>query len=109
MESVVQENGITPDRIFNMDESGLTVVQKVSKILAKKAKRQAGSITGQEREHTITAICCMSASENFPPPAIIFPHVSMKPELEDGAPPQTMFSCQINILGLVISLFNLLI
>ena len=106
---VVQENGITPHRIFNMDESGLAVVQNVSKILAKKGKCQVSSITSQERRHTITIICCMSASGNFVPPAIIFPCVRMKPEFEDGAPPETIFSCEVNIFDLVISLSNFLI
>ena len=80
----------------------LLLFKKVSKILAKKGKRQVSLITGQERGHIVTIICCMSASGNFVPPAMIFPCVRMKPKLEDGAPPQTIFSCQVNILGLVI-------
>ena len=40
LEEVIFQNSITPDRIFNMDESGLGVVQKVSKVLAKKGKHK---------------------------------------------------------------------
>ena len=44
----------------------------------------------------------MSASGNFV--LMIFPGMRIKPELEDEAHLQTMFSCLVNILSLVISL-----
>lgn len=95
LEKVILENQISPSRVFNMDESGLSVVHKVSKILAKKGKHQIGAITSQERGQTITIICCMSASGNFVPPGMIFPRKRMKVELQDGAPCETLFCCQV--------------
>ena len=41
----VEENNISADDIYNMDESDIGVVKKVTKILVKKGKRQIGSIT----------------------------------------------------------------
>ena len=94
LEEVISQNSITPDRIFNMDESGLRVVQKVSKVLEKKGKHQIGAVTSQERDQTITIICCMSAARYFVPPAMIFSRKRMKAELQDGAPCGTMLRCQ---------------
>ena len=63
-----------PSRIFNVDETGLTVVQKKQpKILALKGKRQIGALTAAERDSLITAVVCMTAIGIFVPPLIIFP------------------------------------
>jgi hypothetical protein len=51
-----------PSRIFNVEETGLTVVQKKQKILALKGKRQIGDLTAAERGSLITIFACMSAS-----------------------------------------------
>ena len=67
LEEIISQNITSPDRILNVDESGLSVVQKVSKVLGKKGKHQIGEITSQERGQTITIICCMSASGYFIP------------------------------------------
>ena len=92
---LMTENALTADKVYNMDESGFNVVQKVSgKILAQKGKRQVGTITSQERGKNVTAICAMNAVGNYIPPCLIFPRKRMKDELMDGAPPETMFTCQ---------------
>lgn len=96
LEKTIEENNITANNIYNVDESGLTVVQKMPKILAKKGKRQVGSIKSQERGSNITIICCMNALGNFVPPGMIFPRVRMKAELQDGAPPGSVFYCQVS-------------
>ena len=93
----VEENNISADHIYNMDESGISVVQKMTKILAKKGKRQIGSITSMERGQTVTIICSNNAAGSFVPPGFIFPRVRMKPELTDGAPPGSMFACQVSV------------
>jgi hypothetical protein len=49
--------------IFNVDETGLTVVQnKQPKNLALKSKRQFDALTAVERGSLITIVVCMSAS-----------------------------------------------
>ena len=80
----------------NMDEFGITVIQKPSKILALKGKCQVGTITSLERGQNITIICSMNAIGSFVPPGFIFPRVRMKVELRDAAPPQSMFACQVS-------------
>ena len=97
LEKISEENDIGPIKIFNMDESGLTVVQKVSKIVGQKGKHQIGSITSMERGRNVTTICCVSASGQYVPPGIIFPRKRMKPELQDGAPPNSVFFCQVSL------------
>ena len=94
--NIIDENNISAQNIYNVDETGLTVVQKLSKVLAKKGKHQAGSVTSLERGQTTTAICCMNALGSYVPPAFVFPRVRMKAELQDGAPPGSMLSCQVS-------------
>lgn len=81
------ETLIIPDsNIYNVDETGLTVCQKPTKIVAAKGKRCVGSLTSAEKGRTITVICCVSGIGTFIPPMMIFPRVRMKPELIDKAP-----------------------
>ena len=94
--SLIEDNNISAHDIYNVDESGLTVVQKLSKVLAKKGKHQVGSVTSLERGQTATITCCMNAVGNYIPPGIIFPRCRMKVELQDGAPTGSMFSCQVS-------------
>ena len=98
LQKTVQENQITAGNIYNRDEFGLTVVQKMSKILAKRGKRQVGSITSLDKGRTITQIACMNALGNFVTPGLIFPRVRMKLELQDRASPGTVFFCQVTYL-----------
>ena len=84
-----------PSRIFNVDETGVTVVQKKQpKILALKGKRQIGALTAAERGSLITIVVCMSASGIFVPPLIIFPRKNANHLLTRGAPPGTVFKYQ---------------
>ena len=95
LEEVISQNSIISDCIFNMDESGLSVAQKVSKVHAKKEKHQIGAVSSQERGQTNTIICCMGGGGYFIPPGVIFPRKRIKAELQDGAPCRTMFCCQV--------------
>jgi hypothetical protein len=62
-----------PDRIFSVDETGLTAVQsKVIDVIARKGKRQIASLTSAERGGLMTVIVAMSASGQFIPPLITF-------------------------------------
>ncbi|XP_076805955.1 uncharacterized protein LOC143449578 [Clavelina lepadiformis] len=80
--------------VFNVDKTGITTVQtKQSKVLALKGKKQVGSITSAERGTLCTAVICMSAGGSYVPPYLIFPRQRMKPELLDGTPPGTGYSC----------------
>jgi hypothetical protein len=77
--------------IYNMDETGLqTVPNKLPKIYAQQGKKIVGKIVSAERGQTMTAVCCMSASGTFVPPALIFPRKRKKTELMQGAPEDSL-------------------
>lgn len=87
LESLVDEKKITGSKIFNVDESGFTTVQKKpSKVLGLKGKRQVGAATSGERGVNTTIVCCTNAAGNFIPPMIIFKRKRQPQELEIGAP-----------------------
>lgn len=77
----------SPDRIFNMDETALTTIQKPEKILAPTGQKQVGKATSQERGTLVTMIGCISASGYPVPPLLVFPRVNFKPFMLTGAPP----------------------
>lgn len=83
-----------PSRIYNCDESGISVVQhKHIKVIARKGKKQIGAITSAERGSTITVVFCFNAIGQYVPPLIIFPRKNMKIELMNGAPPSSIYAC----------------
>ncbi|KAB0790057.1 hypothetical protein PPYR_15620 [Photinus pyralis] len=59
--------------IWNLDETGVTTVQKVSKVLAEKGTKQVGGITSSERGVLVTVLVAVSSSGNSIPPQFIFP------------------------------------
>lgn len=92
--SIMDSTEIKASRIFNCDETGLgTVPKSNSKILAKKGRKQVGRLTSADRSGTTTAVICMSSSGIYVPPMVIFARKRMKVELQDGAPPGTVFAC----------------
>ena len=92
--ALVTEHGISPPRIYNVDETGSTVVQqKHSKVIALKGKKRVSALTQQERGKLVTMIACMNATGIFVPPMLIFPRMRMKQELMDGAPEGSIHGC----------------
>lgn len=88
LKEVYDKYHFSPDRIYNVDETGISVVPKSSpKVIAKKGKRQVGGKTVAERGETVTAEICMSAGGMFMPPMLIFPRVKVNEKLLEGAPP----------------------
>ena len=77
---------VPPSNIFNVDESGFTICQKVGRVIAARG-RSVGQLTSAEKGKTVTAVCAVSATGVFVPPMIIFPRGRMKPSLLDRAPP----------------------
>lgn len=78
-------------RKYNMDETGIsTVPNKTPKILTPKGKKTVCKISSAERGETVTAVCCMSATGIYVPPALIFPRKRMNHLLFKDAPPGTL-------------------
>jgi hypothetical protein len=64
-EAEFEKHNYYPNRIFNVDENGLSFVySKIPKIVALKGKRQVGIIA--ERGFLVTHIACMTAAEICP-------------------------------------------
>lgn len=91
--SVLQKNKLGPETIYNMDESGVSTVHKLPKVIAAKGCKQVGGITSGERGTNITIIGCINALGNSVPPVLIFPRVHLKNPMLNGAPPGTYGTC----------------
>jgi hypothetical protein len=95
LKSVYDEYHFTPERIFNMDETGVSNVQgKTSKVFSLKSKRQVGCIKSAERDSNVTIVCAMNVTGMFVPPAFVIPRKRVRAELADHAPPGSLFLYQ---------------
>lgn len=61
-----------PMLIFNMDETGISVVHKPGKFLAEVGRKMVWSLTSGERGKNHTVVTCVSASGFALPPMIIY-------------------------------------
>ena len=96
LETVMTKFKFSPSRIYNMDETGISTVQKPGKILAPQGQKQVGGITSWERGKNITVVCTMSASGGYVPPMFIFPRKRMSLLLQRGGPPGAIYKCSHN-------------
>ncbi|KAK9700582.1 CENP-B N-terminal DNA-binding domain [Popillia japonica] len=63
----LDKHNFLPENIYNMDESGLTTVQKKSqKIYTAKGRKQIGALSSAERGQHVAVVCAMNAIA-FPP------------------------------------------
>lgn len=69
---------ISPDKIYNLDETGNSTVHVPPKVLATRGEKQVGSMTSGERDINVTMIAAVSAISNHVPPMLIFPRVHFK-------------------------------
>ena len=76
-----------PNCIYNVDETGLTTVQKPVKVLAGRGSKQVGRITSAERGTLVTACCASNAIGNSIPPLFIFPRVKFHDYMIKEGPP----------------------
>ena len=89
-EQTIDKYGIDGTRVYTMDESGLTTVQKLGKVISCRGKKQVGGITSGERGLNTTIVCCLSAAAHYVPPMVIFKRKRIIPILQDGAPEGSM-------------------
>ncbi|CAH1974319.1 unnamed protein product [Acanthoscelides obtectus] len=89
LDEVLTKNGLMekPSCIFNMDETGVQLLNKPSKVVTKKGSKDVHVLTSKERGENVTVIACCSADGTFIPPVLIFKGVNRKPVLSDGLPP----------------------
>ena len=79
-----------------MDESGLTVVHRPGKVIAKHGQKKVGEIVSGEKAQTVTVICAFSVLGNYIPPALIFKRKRMTNQLLHGTPSGTVGYCSEN-------------
>lgn len=77
----------TAAQIWNVDETGVTTVQKVGKVIAEKGTKQVGGITSCERGVLVTVCVAVSAVGNATPPMFLFPRKKFQDHfIRDGPP-----------------------
>jgi hypothetical protein len=87
LKTCYERNKFPPERCFNMDETSRSAVPaSVPKIVTTKGKRTVCKVTSGEKGHTVTAVCCMSASGLYVPPSLIFPRKRMAADLLPNSP-----------------------
>ncbi|KAJ8939983.1 hypothetical protein NQ314_010923 [Rhamnusium bicolor] len=79
-------------KIFNVDETGLSIVSKIPQVIGRKGKRQIVAITSAERGSPVIFIASMSADGQFIPPMLIFTKKNRNDQLMRGAPPASIYA-----------------
>ena len=83
---MLDKHQLTPDRIFNLDETGVTTVQNPKKVVTATGTKSVGSISSRERGELVTvlyAVCVLHALD----PMLIFPQVRYREHFICGGPP----------------------
>ena len=80
LELLIGRYALTPSQIFNLDETGVTTVQKVPKIVGKKGEHQVGQVVSRERGELVTQVGIICAAGSSLPPVWIFPRHRYDPK-----------------------------
>ncbi|XP_065658788.1 uncharacterized protein LOC136083316 [Hydra vulgaris] len=73
LSDVLDRNHFSASNIYNVDETGITTVQKPNKVIARKGIKQIGALTSQERGTLVTMVLAVNACGNSVPPMFLFP------------------------------------
>ena len=81
-----------PMQVYNIDETGITVVHKPGKVYSAVGRKHVYSLASGEKGKTHTVVVCVSASGHSIPPLMIYPRKRAVPEAaKAGAVPGTIF------------------
>ncbi|CAI9732654.1 Pogo transposable element with KRAB domain [Octopus vulgaris] len=75
-----------PFNIYNMDETGITTVQRPDRIISRKGTKQVRKMTSAERGTLVTLACCVNAAGNSIPPFFVFPRKNFRPHFLNNGP-----------------------
>ncbi|CAG8783178.1 12753_t:CDS:2 [Cetraspora pellucida] len=90
LQKILTEYSLTPDRIWNMDETGFIIEPKLQKVIAKKGACQVHHVSyGSNHEH-ISVCPTISDAGTYIPPLIIYKGKWIIPGLLDSAPAGTV-------------------
>jgi hypothetical protein len=69
----VRENNILnkPQNIFNVDEFGIQLINKLRIVVTKKGAKDVQVLTSHERVENVRVIACCSSEGQFLPPVLI--------------------------------------
>jgi hypothetical protein len=84
--AVLKKYKFSANDIYNVDETGVTTVQKPCKVIAGKDTKQVGKMTSAERGTLVTLCCSVNATGNSTPPFLVFPRVFLCDVMLKGAP-----------------------
>lgn len=73
--SVLEKHKFTAERIWNLDETGITTVMRPVKIVSTKGKKQVGQIASAERGALVTYVGIISAIGTSLPPIFVYPRI----------------------------------
>lgn len=90
LRSVYEKYKLTPDCIYNCDETGVNTVTTPPRIIAARGEKQVGQVTSGERGEQVTVLCTVNAIGNSVPPVFIYPRVRHKDFFLKGAPPGSL-------------------
>ncbi|GBP25955.1 hypothetical protein EVAR_84514_1 [Eumeta japonica] len=86
LKTVFERHPLTANRIFNFDESGISTVLAIPKVLAPRCQKQVREIVSAESGELVTFGGIITASGNTIPPLFLFPRVHYKDNFLEGAP-----------------------
>lgn len=78
LQTVMDRHHFEPQDIYNMDETGVTTVQKPDRVIAKRGTKQVGAITSAERGALVTHAFAANALGHAFPPMFVFPRIRYK-------------------------------
>lgn len=96
LHNLFEKFNFTSYRIWNCDETGVSIVHKHAKVLAPKNQKQVGKLTSAERGKNVTVLFAMSAGGQFIPPFFIFPRQRMNDRLMINSPNESVAEVQPN-------------
>ena len=82
-----------PMNIFNMDETGVTIIHKGGKVVTEIGRQNVWAVTSGEKGKTHTILTCVSASGFVLSPFLIYPRQRVTDNLKEGAIAGTVFHC----------------
>lgn len=86
LQKVLERFKFPPERIFNLDETGVTTVMKPVKVVSATGKKQVSQAASGERGELVTFVGIISASGQSLPPVFVFPRIRNVKDFVTDAP-----------------------
>lgn len=86
LQIALEKYKITPENIFNRDETGLTTVLQAPKVITMAGTKQVGQVVSADRAELVTFCGIINAVGNTVPPVYVFPRAKNKLVFMKGGP-----------------------